>query len=195
MDLYCNAILGRPSYTFDNLCCPIDSDEAIDNSNRPMRALLANFRLCPIIEAISLKLLQHNFLELEAAEAFLRQLRTWARELPEGLRLSPSKERQGPQEATHRDTAVGNVHIACCYYFGVILTTRQFLVTIVTSRIRQRMRRAEGIRVTGSHLDGHSNTKSRQLAGVCCKSAVYMVQMCHEAGCSEFLLPNMCLLQ
>ena len=160
-----------------------------------MRALDANFRLCFIIEAISLRLLCNTVLELDTAEDFLQQLRAWVQTLPDDLRLSLNKEESGMSENTDREMSVGNVHVACSYYFGVILTTRQFLVTTITSQIRRQTHRKSGSQELGNQPRGTPESKPVQLASVCGKAATYMVEMCHEAASWDRLLNNMCILQ
>lgn len=153
----------------------------------------AMFESCSIVELIAQKINRDGILDIATAEKFLQKLRSWAQGLPSTLRQLLTKDNDDCVEDNHQQAAIGNIHVACNYYFGVMLATRQFLISEAISWLQQKQanRSDQGQLFTPSPSDA----KAQELARVCTDSATYLVQMCHDAGTSDFLLGNMCILQ
>ena len=190
LDLLCSAILARPSSTPTIQASGLETgDFGIDTRDHRTLALSANYESCSIIESIVQKFATVGALDTGCAENFLQMLREWSQALPEGLRRSPRSS--GWQDYTHRETTIGNIHVACTYYFGVILVTRQFLISRVMMQLRKK-RAGKGAQREG--LDGE-NSKAAQFSEGCVESATLMAQLCHDASKSGVLLGNMCILK
>ncbi|UKZ81555.1 hypothetical protein TrVFT333_009327 [Trichoderma virens FT-333] len=127
------------------------------------------------------------------AEEFLKKLRDWAQGLPPALRQLLTRHNDGYVEDNHQQAAIGNIHVACNYYFGVMLVTRQFLISEAITWLQQRQANRGG--QEKSFGLSPSDVKAQELARVCTDAATFLVQMCHDAGTSDFLLGNMCILQ
>ncbi|KAL7934758.1 hypothetical protein V8C35DRAFT_321916 [Trichoderma chlorosporum] len=193
LDLICNSLLGRPSGTQD---IQPDTQEVKGNNellSHDSMALDAMFESCSIVELIAQKITRDGSLDIDAAEEFLQKLRGWADTLPPALRQLLTRDNSSCVEGNHQQAAIGNIHVACNYYFGVMLATRQFLITEAITWLQQKQatkgEQAQSIAISPS------NVKAKELSSVCADAAVYLVQMCHEAGASDFLLGNMCILQ
>ncbi|CZR61900.1 related to nitrate assimilation regulatory protein nirA [Phialocephala subalpina] len=189
LDLLCSSILARPSST-----PTIQGDgyetEDVSNDSRDHRtlALRANYESSSIIDIIVQSCTKSSNLDIKSAENYLQMLREWSQALPEVLRCSPkprSDNRMLPV-LDSRETTIGNIHVSCTYYFGVILVTRQFLISRVMSQLRDRNPSAPS--------EGEA-VKTSQFSNGCVSSAVFMAQLCSEASRNNVLLDNMCLLK
>lgn len=196
LDVQCNAILGRPS------SAPYVSTQddhwqsaIVGKGNHRSLALNAHFDLSLLMEPISQKLTRQAALDLEAAESHLQKLRSWATRLPEPLRQSISKAKRDVSARVHQENNIGNIHVACAYYFSVILVTRHFLIATLTPQLRQSdpsaTRPVRDISLSASR----EPDKESELAKVCVEAAAFLIQMCTEASEKEILLDNMCILQ
>lgn len=145
------------------------------------------------MEPISQKLTKQAALDLDVAENHLQKLRAWAKALPEPLRQSIRKARRDVPNHQHLEHTIGNIHVACAYYFGVMLVTRHFLIATLTPKLRQPNARL------GQKLEDFREPsvteKTTELSNVCVEAAVHLVQMCADASDRELLLENMCILQ
>ncbi|KAK4073215.1 transcriptional regulator family: Fungal Specific TF [Trichoderma aggressivum f. europaeum] len=193
LDLICNSILGRPSGTQD---IQPEAQEARGKTEllaHTSMTLDAMFESCSVVELIAQKINRDGILDISTAEEFLQKLRGWAQGLPPTLRQLLTRDNDGCVEDNHQQVAIGNIHVACNYYFGVMLTTRQFLISEVITWLQQKQ--ANRSDPEQSFAPSPSDAKAQELARVCTDSATYLVQMCHDAGTSDFLLGNMCILQ
>jgi hypothetical protein len=153
-------------------------------------AVNASFDLSLLMEPISQKLTKQAALDLDAAESHLQKLRAWAKSLPEPLRQSIRKARRDVPNHIHLEHTIGNIHVACAYYFGVMLVTRHFLIATLTPKLKQAdASRLEDLR------EPSGTEKTTELSNVCVEAAVHLVQMCADASDRELLLENMCILQ
>ncbi|POR34382.1 Uncharacterized protein TPAR_05447 [Tolypocladium paradoxum] len=221
LDLHCNIILGRPtSITAHSLpqmgrrhgvrtgTNPSVHDSDASSSHREA-AVNANYDLCAHLEDISLALMKRGSLDLGTAEGFLQKLRDWAKALPGGLRegISRGARKRNVDNSsstpststTHRQRTIGNLHVACGYYFGVLLITRPFLVACVIPTLQQVQRPEsfpDGARAPTRRITGREEiARVKELSQVCLGAAVYMMQMCKDAHSLDLLLDNMCVLQ
>lgn len=197
LDLLCSSILGRPSSTpsiqRDEYETDLSSSESMDIRTL---ALSANYESSSILDTIVQKFAISSSLEIEAAESYLQMLREWSQALPDALRSSP--KHHGDNSSPNldpREITIGNIHVACTYYFGVILVTRQFLIMRVMSQLRGR--RSGTTAPTGGHSRDSTETqdKATQFSNGCVDSAAYMAQLCYEASQNNVLLDNMCILK
>jgi hypothetical protein len=116
--------------------------------------------------------------------------REWSEALPKRLRQRPRKGHETGLGPNDREAMIGNVHVACTYYFGVILVTRQFLVQHIVPQLRGNGR--DQAVHQGNHEDP---ARAMQLSSVCIDAATYMAQMCCDAAEAGILWGNMCILK
>jgi len=197
LDLLCSSILGRPSSTpsiqRDEYETELSSGELMDIRTL---ALSANYESSSILDTIVQKFAVSSSLEIDAAENFLQMLREWSQALPDTLRSSPRPHSEDtPPTSDHREITIGNIHVACTYYFGVILVTRQFLIMRVMSQLRGRRSGTAGQADVNSGNATETEDKATQFSNSCVDSAAYMAQLCYEASTNKILLDNMCLLK
>lgn len=177
-----------------------------------MLVLDANFVLCSTIESISQTLTKtDSALDAPIAENYLKTLQDWSRALPEELRKPIRKDsREGVPDSKHREQTIGNLHVACGYYYTVMLVTRPFLVATIVPRLqklhdqpspfaRGRSSSPQPLRSKSTPdppreaVDGRQ--KSQQFAETCTGAASLLIQMCHDAATLGILFDNMCILQ
>lgn len=206
LDLHCNCILGRPTSTgFPLQQSPetLDTCRSSDNNAGVCHSELAlnvNFELCPLLESISHALTRRSSLDMKTAKDYLDLLRDWAQMLPGALRegIDQAALQNGPT-SDHRRQAIGNTHVACGYYFGVLLVSRPFLVTRVIPILHQAHQTSLPSPVPGV-LEGRPFDKSEdpeldEMAQTCVGAAIYLVQVCQDSMSANLLLGNMTILQ
>jgi hypothetical protein len=159
-------------------------------------ALSANYESSSILDTIVQKFAISSSLEIDAAENYLQMLREWSQALPDALRSSPKHHSDNTSpNSDHRETAIGNIHVACTYYFGVILVTRQFLIMRVMSQLRGRRAGTAGQASNNLGDSAETQDKATQFSNGCVDSAAYMAQLCYEASRNNILLDSMCILK
>ncbi|KAK6206467.1 hypothetical protein LQW54_007760 [Pestalotiopsis sp. IQ-011] len=192
LDLVCSSILGRPGSTLSLRADDVyASDLSPESTGHRAVALSATYEASTVLESIVHKAAQDSNMDSGTAENFLQMLKEWSGALPpilrqrrrsDSLRLDPS----------YRESSIGNIHVACTYYFGVILTTRHFLIQHTMPLLRKPP-------VQGAMGDKSSSFRDHgkvaEMAHVCIDAAVYMAQMCSEAADQGVLLGNMCILK
>jgi hypothetical protein len=145
-------------------------------------AINANFEMSYILESAIEHLERKRSLDLSASEKLLSRLRSWSNALPHELRRFSARSLLRPGE---HEMVVGNLHIACIYYFAVILITRPFLITSLLMRLPSSPTRHAGM----------AYGEVSPLAEVCIDSAVFMARICRDALAAGLVLENMCLLK
>lgn len=185
-DLVVSFLLGRPASSV-----PSNYDDMTrrEPSNPHGIAVSAAYNGSVLLEGIvqDLKKVNNSF-NITTAEAFLRRLRHWIQGLPHDFRqISFDDELQ-----VTRETAVGNIHVSCIYYFAVILTTRSFLISHLMSRLKES---SIIIPEPTSPTTTGTQRASPQFAHVCISAATYMANMCEKAMLSGLLLKNMCIMK
>jgi hypothetical protein len=102
-------------------------------------------------------------------EKFLARLQSWNRTLP------PELTRHSLQGKTlssyEKELFIGATHVACSYYFAIILVTRPFLIAHLVSQIRRRRRPS---------MDSN-NSAAPELAQACIDAAKFMADACAMA--------------
>lgn len=132
--------------------------------------------------------------DFASAKACFDRLTAWSSMLPRFLRAATSE--QPAPVISHQELTLGNLHVACSYYFAVVLVTRPFLVCHCLSKQSQR----EAAFRSESGNDPSSATATvnadiAMLAKSCEDAAVFMASACHDALEEETMLDNMCLIQ
>ncbi|PCH06598.1 Transcription factor [Penicillium occitanis (nom. inval.)] len=133
----------------------------------------------------------NNSFNTTTAESFLQRLRQWIQGLPRDFRQITFDD---DLEVT-RETAVGNIHVSCIYYFAVILTTRSFLISHLMSRLKESSIITPDPTSPTTAGTAAQQRMSPQLAHVCISAATYMANMCEKAMLSGLLLRNMCIMK
>ncbi|KAI1840971.1 hypothetical protein JX266_012831 [Neoarthrinium moseri] len=193
LDLVCSSILGRPGSTLSLRADDVyASDLNPETTGHRAVALSATYEASTVLETIVHKAAHDSNMDADTAENFLQMLREWSQALPPVLRQRSRKD-QSTLTPSHREATIGNIHVACTYYFGVILTTRHFLIQHCMPLLRRRPQQEPGARERSDSTA--ESSKVSELAHVCIDAAVYMAQMCSEAAESGILLGNMCILK
>lgn len=210
LDLQCNAILGRPSSTAHIQDEPVLRGAGDEKESHRMLALNANFDLCATIEVISRTLTRTDTaVDESTVEGYLKTLQRWTRALPEELRHSIQEEsHEGAPEWKHREQTLGNVNVACSYYFTVLLVTRPFLVATIIPKLQKIHNQTSSSASRATSPSTGLNTRPaspkrranmgyrrQEFSQTCIGAADILIQMCHDASTRGILLDNMCILQ
>lgn len=169
---------------------PPHSGEDMPDINHRHMALDATFMATAYIDDFAQKLSSSKMLNSAAADQILQQLRQWSASLRPELRRFPAAQILSPLPE-EQESAVGNIHVACVYYFSVILITRPFLIQHLSVSLQSQAGGGGG----PDQKRRHPNQSVHQLAQACIESAVYMAQVCFRASESGLLFNNMCLLK
>lgn len=161
------------------------------NDHRSL-ALIASYKSTAILESIIRSSNDEGGLSNASAEKYLQMLLDWSQALPPQLRRQPSSSIQLPPSS--RAETIGNIHIACTYYFGVILATRHCLILHMIRHLRAE-HRISARHVSRPVLDTAEGRNLAELTKACTDAATYMAQMCWEASEGGVLLRNLCVLK
>ncbi|KAF2160630.1 hypothetical protein M409DRAFT_70365 [Zasmidium cellare ATCC 36951] len=193
LDTIVSSILGRPGglppmrLDEDNSA---DADIVIGDYDRPRwMASRAVFTICSHIIELEQQIGNGTNINSATAESFLQRLRKWNETIPVELRHFASMKDTTLSPAD-RELFIGATHVACTYYFTIVLVTRPFLISHLVSQIRRRRphdRRPSADRLAPSHVS--------DLAQACLDSAMYMAKTGYMAISSQILSNNMCLLK
>jgi hypothetical protein len=107
---------------------------------------------------------QGTNLDSAAAESFLSRLRQWNE-----TSLPPELRDCNPLD---RELFIGAAHVACTYYFTIILVTRPFLITHLLTQIRRKRRPS---------VEPADTARIPDLAQACVDAAVYTVAAVESA--------------
>ncbi|KAK6615709.1 hypothetical protein H4I95_00861 [Botrytis cinerea] len=192
LDLLCSSILARPSSipSIERDEYEIDSSNPEDMDHRTL-ALYATYESSSIIETIVHKFAKSSRVDVQSADTYLQMLREWSQALPSALRSVPDPAFEGD----YRETTIGNVHVSCTYYVGIMMVTRQFLISHVMFQLR-RNSSSKSKRITEvPSISPSEREKIVQFSDACVQSAHLMVELSYEAFLGNVLLDNMCILK
>ena len=186
LDTIVNSILGRadglPGIHHDPRLRRVGQTCSSSDHAREI-ALQATFDICPLMDELEQKKCNQD---TTSSEAFLQSLQHWSKALPQELRRSTGTS--SPTPVSDRELYIGGVHVACVYYFAVILTTRRFFTMHLLDQIKER---ASSTTSSTSKVD----EKASSLAYVCLNAAVTLAKVGYDAMTSGQMLSNMCLLK
>jgi hypothetical protein len=132
---------------------------------------------------------KHCIQDTPSTENFLQRLQQWSKTLPQELRRNTETVVVPSTATIDRELVVAGTHVACTYYFAVILATRRFLTLYLLDQLKQRS--SKGVTASMSHSDD----KTSSLAFVCLNAAISISKVVHSAIISEVVLNNMCLIK
>ncbi|EME42350.1 hypothetical protein DOTSEDRAFT_175363 [Dothistroma septosporum NZE10] len=195
LDTIVSSILGRPgsspfcrSTQEDSM---YDGDEQIEMPDRPRwLASQAVFMICSHIIELEQQLVgSGKQIDSSSSEGFLRRLRQWNDTLPLDLRhfAGLKSTTLGPSD---RELFIGSVHVACTYYFSIILVTRPFLISHLISQLRRQRPAARR-----PSTEGNESSHLSDLAQACLDAAMYMAKTGFMAINSVIMSNNMRLLK
>lgn len=154
--------------------------------------ICANYESASTIETIVQTLAKSNGVDTRSADTYLQMLREWSQALPDELRNVPYSN--GTDD--YQERVIGNIHVSCTYYFGVIIVTRQFLIMRTMKHLRSsRESRFYQAADEENYANEVDQEKVASFSDACTRSAELMVQLCYEAHTNNILLGNMCLLK
>lgn len=227
LDTLVNSLLGRAGSTLSTrpdidsidvsaLAIPrhgshTSDDESDAGEELPRKiAIDASYEVCRIIDEVDAQLYKSNRVAIGPSEDSLQRLRQWGQQLPPELRRFSVNENRAPRDSIDRsfttslehERVIGAVHVACSYYFAVILGTRPFLISHVMSQLQtHRVSTPSTIRTTNHHNQEQKRrqnpdaAKIRLLAQACVESSALMTQLCAKAVQNDLLYDNMCMIQ
>ncbi|KXH33283.1 hypothetical protein CSIM01_03197 [Colletotrichum simmondsii] len=137
-------------------------------------------------------LTEESELGIARAQQFLDEIRRWSKDLPTALRQRPKRGTAHSHHSQNREIGIGNIHVACTYYFGIILTTREFLIHHIMPRINK------DTSLMDDHDDeggGEDEKSVAELSDACVDAALFMAEMCADALDSRTIMGNMCILK
>ncbi|RFU27094.1 hypothetical protein B7463_g9244, partial [Scytalidium lignicola] len=160
-----------------------------DTEDMQQRLAHAVFSACSITQDIVQYLYTSRNVDITSAKKCLKQLGQWKSSLPNEVCgfTQPSGTTISPVEQA---LVIGNIHVACVYYFSVILITRSFLISHLMLHLR---RRAEQDLATTEEPSEYGDIF--RLSQVCIDATIYLAQMCNDAIQSGFFLGNMCIIK
>ncbi len=153
------------------------SSEAMTLSSsqmHPSRALPveASYQLLTVTDPIMENICHQKNVDVKFARASLDCLSTWSSSLPDCLR---TVSQDNGTDISRQDQVFGNLHVACAYYFSVILVTRPFLVHFLLGKDQQgyKMSSSNPVQAPGS-VDVDINPEIELLAKTCEDAAVFL---------------------
>ena len=148
-------------------------------------ALQATYDVCPFLDELEQK---HCIQSISATEDFLQRLQQWSKALPAELRQSTQAEAL-VSTTTDRELLIGGTHVACTYYFAVILATRRFLTLYLLDQLKERS--PTSLEAPAQQLD----EKTSSLAFVCLNAAISLTEAVSNVIMNDSALRNMCLVK
>ncbi|KAJ9663215.1 hypothetical protein H2198_000976 [Neophaeococcomyces mojaviensis] len=179
LDTIVSAVLGRPSSLPEQT--PRDFRAASSDPDHERLALDASYEACIHLRSLIQQSPSNNATRIMHIESFLGRLRSWSQGLHSDLR-------QFMSDAANRRTLIGNTHVACIYYFTVMLATRPFLISHLISRMQE----PRNIVIMPSEAD---REKISRLAETCLDAAVDLSQLCYTVLQQGGFLGNMRLIK
>jgi hypothetical protein len=131
---------------------------------------------------------KHCIQDTPSTENFLQRLQQWSKALPQELRQGTQDVAPSSMTAD-RELFLGGTHVACTYYFAVILATRRFLTLYLLDQLKERS--STSAESSASRLDD----KTTSLALVCLNAAISLSKVVYNAIITESVLNNMCLVK
>ncbi len=152
----------------------------------------ANYQLLEIMDDILDDVYRQNVDNIRVAKTCVDRLTVWSSTLPQLLCKTSD---QSTMHISYQEQAIGNLHVACSYYFTVILATRHFLICHCLQKHAHVEAASRDELHENSLFANTINTDVAMLAKSCEDAAVFMVSACHDALGQDMLLDNMCLIQ
>ncbi|KAF4470452.1 nitrate assimilation regulatory nirA [Fusarium albosuccineum] len=177
VDKLVNSILGRPAATAR---IRSDGSNSLNDVAQPgdhiIDCLIAANKIVSIINDITDTLYDQKKITTPIVEQLLQDIERWKRELPESVRNPICTEQASPGSLPLQHGAIARAHVSCFYYLAVMLVSRPFLISSLTSQ------------PTNGAL--HS-----QLSAACLDAAMYLSQTCLEALNTGLLQGNMAIMK
>ncbi|RSL59918.1 hypothetical protein CEP54_007035 [Fusarium duplospermum] len=161
VDKLVNSILGRPSATAGIRSEKNNLDDVAQPGDHITDCLVAANKIkitTPIVEQL------------------MQDIENWKRNLPDSIRNTVCTEQASPGSLPPQHGAVARAHVSCFYYLAVMLVSRPFLISALTSRPPK-------------------GALPSQLAAACLDAAMYLSQTCVEALNASLLQGNMCIMK
>lgn len=181
VDKLVNSLLGRPSSTAgissDSVNSLVGAAQRGDHLDHITESLVAANNIASIINNITDTLYDQKKVTTSIVEQFLQDIEQWKRELPRSMQNPPRTEAGTPGSSPLQPGAVASMHISCFYYFSVILVSRPFLMSALTTS------------------QSNGGVTHSQLAAASLDAAMYLSQTCLEGLRFGLLKGNMCIMK
>lgn len=182
-DILVNTILGRPT-SFSPPHSSTD-EKSSTKPNEPTTILDATYQLSMMIEEFTAPTKGDPSSNLGIAEKKLQRIRTRMNSFPNKYRSIKVSDLTSVQP-DELAGMIGNVHLACVYYFAVILISRPYLMTSIVTRMRSE---------SSAQAPPKVAAESSQMAEACVDAAIFLATMAKGALNAGILLSNMCILK
>lgn len=153
-------------------------------------SLDATHEVLSILSLIIQTLYKQNSREPSVARGFLSDLTAWSSCLDPSLK-SHSLAEQTPLR--NQEAIIGNMHVACSYYFATSLATRKFLIIQLASHLNKDDRTDSDENPIKDTQD--TNSETAMLAETCVESSMLTLQLGKEVLDANMMLGQMCILQ
>lgn len=194
LDFLVSSLVGRPAATSPRANEPVASLKGLEKQGTPcLLALDAIYRLFVTMDSVTYETTRERGANAESANIILEKLKDWSKNLDPSLRSAPTDI---SRMRLDRSLVLGNVHLACFYYFAVMLITRPYLIYHLQSKefLGRYTESTNSVPFPPNMTPGTKAEISR-LAETSVESAVFLIETCQEALQKNILLDNMCLLQ
>lgn len=180
-----SSILGRPFASTSLQIHPCARSTASRNRGSS-KAVDVNFELCSIIEDVITHIGQQSQLDTISTQELLKRLTQWSVTLPSEIRLCSIKQ---SIVSSNHGLVIGSMHVACLYYFTLMLLTRPFLIQHLVSKLSKVSNKPT------TTAEVSDTSEQDKIAEVCIDAAMFMAQICQNALSANLLLDNMCILK
>ena len=155
-------------------------------------AVDAAYRMCVLIDGLETEIRRGGNITSSSAESFLYEVRHCSQKLPPEMRSLTQDKSMVASDHEARKKSLGALHVACAYYFAVILATRPFFTSHLMLKLKD-----QGFSLLDDKLSfsGDERLKIANLGQVCLDAAKFMTSMLVQALEQGLLLDNMCLIK
>ncbi|KAL5359376.1 hypothetical protein BJX96DRAFT_183725 [Aspergillus floccosus] len=193
-DLFFSAMMGRSSSTSNTDSTPVDDGDPnrdnVDDEFNQSLSMTESLRAFLIIERAVNKVYTKETVSLGILQSLTRELQENSINLSKTF-CTPAAATQSSQ-GNAQQLNLRNAHVACSYYFAMMLLTRPFLITSL--RAKSSMEHMESEQSNGFNSNGAGGSISSEIfsgAMTCIDSATYTVQLLHELLTAKMLFNNM----
>lgn len=141
-----------------------------------------------IIERIINEVYTKRTVPIALLQSISGELKEWSYRLPAALRTSVNPRHPRESIFLSREVVLRNTHVACSYYFAMMLLMRPFLIAHLKAKS---MSSGLGRRSDPEERDTNVSPEIYDGAIACIDSAIYTLQLLRELLVADMLFKNM----
>ncbi|KAL4896110.1 hypothetical protein BDV59DRAFT_191355 [Aspergillus ambiguus] len=191
-DLFFSAMMGRSSSTSNSDLNIVDyehsAQDGFDDEFDRSLSMCESLRAFLVIERAVNKVYTKKTVSLGILQSLTCELQVKSINLPQSLRMPAASDTLHGFRRT-QEVNLRNAHVACSYYFAMMLLTRPFLIT--TLRAKSSTAPSQSTQGLSNQVDGNISSEIASGARTCIDSATYTVQLLHELLDASMLFKNM----